>query len=78
MSITELIPILHELTHTEKLQAMQMLLRDIAVEEHVEIEITEKLGVRPIGLQKSTFSVSESFFEPLPNELLNDFEGRTP
>jgi prevent-host-death family protein len=31
---------------------------------------------RPIGLLSSTFSVPETFFEPLPEELLDAFEGR--
>lgn len=31
---------------------------------------------RPIGLAKSVFQVPASFFEPLPDELLDAFEGR--
>jgi len=30
---------------------------------------------RPIGLAKGTFSVPRSFFEPLPDELIDAFEG---
>ncbi len=30
---------------------------------------------RPVGLAKGRFSVPDSFFEPLPPELLHDFEG---
>lgn len=30
---------------------------------------------RPIGLAKGRFSVPRSFFEPLPDELLDAFEG---
>jgi antitoxin (DNA-binding transcriptional repressor) of toxin-antitoxin stability system len=30
---------------------------------------------RPIGLAKGVFSVPPSFFEPLPDEVLDDFEG---
>jgi prevent-host-death family protein len=33
-------------------------------------------GRRPIGLAKGTFEVSDEFFEPLPEELLDLFEGR--
>jgi antitoxin (DNA-binding transcriptional repressor) of toxin-antitoxin stability system len=33
-------------------------------------------GPRPIGLAKQTFSVPSSFFEPLPDELLDAFQGR--
>ena len=76
MSITELMPIIHTLTHAEKLQVMQVLLRDIATKEHIELEVNKKLRVRPIGLQKNNFSVPQSFFEPLPDELLDAFEGR--
>jgi len=31
---------------------------------------------RPIGLGKGTFAVPDSFFEPLPDELLDLFEGK--
>ncbi len=31
---------------------------------------------RPIGLAKGTFDVPESFYEPLPDELLDLFEGK--
>ena len=30
---------------------------------------------RPIGLAKNEFSVPASFFDPLPENLLSDFEG---
>jgi antitoxin (DNA-binding transcriptional repressor) of toxin-antitoxin stability system len=30
---------------------------------------------RPIGLAKQTFSVPASFFEPLPDDMLDFFEG---
>jgi len=31
---------------------------------------------RPIGLARDRFTVPPSFFEPLPNDLLDAFEGR--
>jgi hypothetical protein len=31
---------------------------------------------RPIGLAKDKFQVPTSFFEPLPDEILADFEGK--
>ncbi len=31
---------------------------------------------RPIGLAKAVFQVPASFFEPLPDDLLDAFEGR--
>jgi len=32
---------------------------------------------RPIGLAKNRFRLSKSFFKPLPNELLDAFEGKS-
>jgi len=55
---------------------MQVLLRDIAAEKNVEIESTKILKMRPIGLLKDKFSVTNSFFDPLPDELINAFEGQ--
>ena len=31
---------------------------------------------RPIGLAKNTVKVTKSFFKPLPDELLDSFEGK--
>jgi hypothetical protein len=31
---------------------------------------------RPIGLAKNKFKVTKSFFKPLPDDLLDAFEGR--
>jgi prevent-host-death family protein len=36
---------------------------------------TERTEPRPIGLGRGDFTVPESFFEPLPETLLADFEG---
>lgn len=33
---------------------------------------------RPIGLAAGTFEVPESFFEPLPEDLLDAFSGKGP
>jgi antitoxin (DNA-binding transcriptional repressor) of toxin-antitoxin stability system len=33
---------------------------------------------RPVGLAKGRFEVPPEFFEPLPSELLEAFEGRKP
>ena len=33
---------------------------------------------RPIGLAKGVFRVPDSFFVPLPEEILSEFEGRMP
>ena len=32
---------------------------------------------RPIGLDKGKFEVTDAFFEPLPQELLDAFEGKS-
>lgn len=34
------------------------------------------VGRRPIGLAKGTFEVPDEFFEPLPDDVLDLFEGR--
>ena len=34
-------------------------------------------GRRPIGIAVGEFTVGESFFEPLPEDLLDAFEGET-
>jgi antitoxin (DNA-binding transcriptional repressor) of toxin-antitoxin stability system len=31
---------------------------------------------RPVGLAKGQFEIGEEFFEPLPEDVLRDFEGR--
>lgn len=42
------------------------------------LEEPERAGKsRPIGLAKGMFQVTPSFFEPLPEELLDAFEGKT-
>jgi len=33
---------------------------------------------RPIGLAKGTFTIPASFFDPLPDDLLDAFEGKAP
>ena len=34
------------------------------------------LNPRPIGLAKQAFDIAPAFFEPLPQELLDDFNGK--
>ncbi|BAP57041.1 hypothetical protein THII_2744 [Thioploca ingrica] len=36
-----------------------------------------KPSFRPIGLAKGKLSIPDSFFEPLPEELLDAFEGKS-
>lgn len=33
-------------------------------------------GERPVGLAKGEFDIPDSFFEPLPDEIVDAFEGR--
>ena len=35
-----------------------------------------KKAKRPIGLAKNKLKINKSFFKPLPDELLNAFEGK--
>jgi antitoxin (DNA-binding transcriptional repressor) of toxin-antitoxin stability system len=35
----------------------------------------EASGPRPIGLARGSFEVAESFFDPLPDEVVRAFEG---
>jgi len=44
-----------------------------AVKKTLQVEKTDQ---RPFGLGKGDFVVSDSFFDPLPEEVLNDFEGK--
>ena len=44
--------------------------------QRLELPISEPLAPkRPIGLCEGQFTVPDSFFEPLPDELLRAFEG---
>lgn len=36
----------------------------------------ENISQRPIGLAKGQVAIPASFFEPLPNDMLDAFEGR--
>jgi hypothetical protein len=46
------------------------------LEEYVSQNPKLALSARPIGLAKGKFSIPDSFFEPLPEELLDAFEGK--
>ena len=46
------------------------------LEEYVSQNPQPVLSTRPIGLAKGKFSLPDSFFEPLPEELLDAFEGK--
>jgi len=38
----------------------------------------ERTQPRPIGWAKGTFELTPAFFEPLPQDLLDAFEGKNP
>jgi len=38
--------------------------------------IAKRKAVRPVGLAKGEFEVPDSFFEPLPEDVIDSFEGR--
>jgi len=77
MYITELIPRYSVLSHIEKIQLMQILIRDIASESNAEIDTIKTVESRPLGLLKDKFTVPNSFFEPLPDTLINAFGGQS-
>lgn len=41
----------------------------------VQEQSTDAIRQRPIGLAKGELEIPASFFEPLPNDMLNAFEG---
>ena len=45
------------------------------LEDYVAQPTKPLLSARPIGLAKGTLSIPDAFFEPLPEELLEVFEG---
>lgn len=47
--------------------------RNVPIAEIRPLKVTRE-EPRPIGLAKGMFEVTDSFFEPLPEELLNAFE----
>jgi hypothetical protein len=39
-------------------------------------KLSSAMEKRPIGLAKGRFEIPESFFEPLPDDMLDAFEGK--
>jgi len=52
--------------------------RNVPVAELRPIAKKPRTKPRPLGLGKGLFTVPDSFFEPLPDDLLDAFEGRDP
>ena len=42
----------------------------------VQEKLTPSIKQRPIGLAKGCLQISADFFEPLPDEILDAFEGK--
>lgn len=88
MKFTELLPAARKLSVAEKLQLIQILSEDLETHEKnhpSEIsqnqnsleEVPSKIKkLRQFGLCAGEFIVSEDFDEPLPEDILNAFEGK--
>lgn len=51
--------------------------RNVPIAEIVPLK-RARTEPRPIGLAKGRFAVPPEFFEPLPDEMLDAFEGKLP
>ena len=88
MTLAELLPAARKLTVTEKVKLIRILAEDLDTLE--DIQTTETLKdqnsskavttknkkQRPFGLCAGEFVVPEDFDAPLPEEILNAFEGK--
>lgn len=63
------------LKHLEKGETILLCRRNIPVAEIRPLP-PEPEGRRPIGLAKGKVEVPASFFEPLPDEIIEGFEGK--
>lgn len=69
---THLSKYLERLANGEKILLCK---RNIPIAEIRPLPV-KKEGRRPIGLAKKDFKVPKKFFAPLPNDLLNAFQGK--
>ena len=88
MTLAEILPAVRKLTVTEKVKLIRILAEDLDTLE--DIQTTETLKAqnssnafttknkkqRPFGLCAGEFVVPEDFDAPLPEEILNAFEGK--
>lgn len=65
-----------KLIHEEKLAEIYDLIHYFRLGLKQETHTVTINKERPIGLAKEYFQVPSSFFEPLPDELLDAFDGR--
>ena len=88
MTLAELLPAARKLTVTEKVKLIRILAEDLDTLEDIQTpEIlknqnppkavtTKSKTRRPFGLCAGEFVVPEDFDAPLPEEILNAFEGK--
>ena len=70
--------IIEEIKHIpdNKLAEVYNLIHNFRLGLNYETEKQFPLKERPIGLAKGQFKVTEKFFDPLPDDLLDAFKGR--
>lgn len=88
MTLAELLPAARKLSVTEKLKLIRILAEDLDTSENIQLSETLKnqnpheeglpknKKQRPFGLCAGEFVVPEDFDAPLPEEILNAFEGK--
>ncbi len=88
MTLAELLPAARKLSATEKLKLIRILAEDLDTSENIQLSETLKnqnppkavipksKKQRPFGLCAGEFVVPEDFDAPLPEEILNAFEGK--
>lgn len=64
------------LTHIEAGETIIICKRNVPIAEIHGIPHS-KIQRRPIGLAKKTFEIPETFFEPLPDEIIDSFKGKS-
>ena len=88
MTLAEILPAARKLTATEKVKLIRILAEDLDTLEDIQTPktlkdknlsktvTTKSKKQRPFGLCVGEFVVPEDFDAPLPEEILNAFEGK--
>lgn len=88
MTLAELLPAARKLTVTEKVKLIRILSEDLDADKNNQLSksltnqnlstaVTQKIKkLHPFGLCAGEFVVPEDFDAPLPEEILNAFEGK--
>ena len=88
MTLAEILPAARKLTVTEKVKLIRILAEDLDTLEDIQTPktlkdknlskavTTKSQKQRPVGLCVGEFVVPEDFDAPLPEEILNAFEGK--